>query len=83
MGLSGLPGLGGYLISHVREIFKYNPLKCFLNPLFLSFLWTCKLNIVCLMLSEFYAVHCNRHTSAQSVTGQEELLYIQGQEGQP
>ena len=40
MGVSGFLDLGGYFLSHIREAFIYNLLKCFLIPfLFLFLFW--------------------------------------------
>ena len=40
MGLSVLPGVIDYLLSHMRDVFNYNLFKYFLSPfLFLFFFW--------------------------------------------
>ena len=38
MGLCGIPKLGGYFLSHVKEVSEYNLLKYFHIP-FLLFFW--------------------------------------------
>ena len=47
MGLSVLPGLINYFLSHISEVFNYNLFKYFLSPfLFLLFFWDPNIRII-------------------------------------